>query len=247
VAQVRDGESIPRQVEMIRRYCRDKGLSEPEIITDEGISGFKATRPGYQRLQQQCRSGSVTHVIITDLSRLSRSVRDTLAFVDEIVQQRGVRLVCLTLDLDTGTPFGRAFLTFVAVFAQLYRDEISFKTKVALAFKKSKGERYSGAVPYGYVDDGSGRLVESEQDATTITLVAELRAGGLSLRQIARSLAERGIKTKTGKDAWSAKTIRDLLAKSVTDRGSDADRYAKDHDKHPSTGGDTPKRDRGRL
>lgn len=220
VAQVQDGETIPRQIEMIRRYCRDRELGEPEVITDEGLSGYKASRPGYQQLRELCLNGAVTHVVITDLSRLSRSVRDTLAFVDEIVQTHGVRLICLNLDLDTGTPFGRAFLTFVAVFAQLYRDDISYRTRVALAHKKSKGERYSGMVPYGFDENEEGNLVISSSDLDLIEKISSLRASGLSLRQIGHQLKQDSFRTKRGNSSWSPQVISDLLARAVRDRGS---------------------------
>lgn len=217
IQQVQDGDTLLRQIELIGKYCADHGLGDPEIVPDEGISGFKAARPGFQRLLHLCRAGEVSHVVVTDLSRLSRSVRDTLSFVDEIVQRHGVRLISLTQDLDTGTPFGRAFLTFIAVFAQLYRDEIAFKTKVALRHKRSKGERYSGSVPYGYDDDGNGKLVASEHDQAAMTRAQALRAEGASLRAIARQLDQEGFKTKRG-GSWSAQVIKDLLARSVSYR-----------------------------
>jgi DNA invertase Pin-like site-specific DNA recombinase len=195
-------------------------LGEPEIIVDEGLSGYKATRPGYLQLRERCLGGDATHVIITDLSRLSRSVRDTLAFVDEIVEKHRVRLICLNLDLDTGTPFGRAFLTFVAVFAQLYRDDISYRTRVALAHKKSKGERYSGMVPYGLEENHKGNLVPSSSDMKLMERISDLRASGRSLRQIALQLEQEGYRTKRGSSSWSPQVISDLVARAVRDRGS---------------------------
>lgn len=69
---------------MIRRYCEDRGIQNLQIIKDEGLSGFKNNRPGFQLLKQLCRTGEVSTVIVYDLSRLSRSVRDTLAFIEDV-------------------------------------------------------------------------------------------------------------------------------------------------------------------
>lgn len=212
-AQVRDGETMERQRELIVNYATAKELGRVEIIADEGISGFKSNRPGFQRLFEMCRSGTVKTVIVYDLSRLSRSVRDTLAFVDDVVHKRGVALVSLQQDLDTSTPHGRAFLSFIAVFNQLYRDEIAFKTKVALHHKKSKGERYSGSLPYGF-DDLDGRLVPSDCDRQLIVRIRAMRNEGLSLRQIAKRLATEGFKTKKGRTCWSPQVINDLLRRA---------------------------------
>lgn len=186
------------------------------MVVDEGVSGFRSSRPGFQDLLRQCRTGNVSHIVVTDLSRLSRSVRDTLQFVDEVVQKYEVRLISLTQDLDTGTPFGRAFLTFIAVFAQLYRDEIAFKTKVALAHKKAKGERYTGYLPYGFDDNGNGKLVPSEADQRLMEVATIMRIQGHSLRKIGQQLTELGFKTKTGRLTWNAKTVRDVLNRAVT-------------------------------
>lgn len=215
VEQVQDGETLERQEDLIRAYCASKGITTIEIIADKGISGFKAARPGFQRLLELCRNGQVATVIVFDLSRLSRSVRDTLAFVDDFVQRRGIALVSLSQDLDTSTPMGKAFLGFIAIFNQLFRDEIAFKTKVALRHKKSKGEVYCGSIPYGFQAEAGGRLAVCEADHEVIAQIQVLRAQGLSLREIGRRLALGGIATKKGKTSWSPQVIKDLLARSA--------------------------------
>jgi len=211
-SQAEDGESLARQEAMIRAHCQVKGIGDIEIITDAGVSGFKSTRPGFQRLVKLCQEGHVGTVIVYDLSRLSRSVRDTLAFVEDIVNKHSITFVSLAQDVDTSTPIGKAFLGFTSIFNQLYRDEISYKTRVAIMHKKNKGERYCGEVPYGLMATADGHFVKSESDEKMIVLVRELRDAGLSLRAIGRRLEERGYRTKTGLVKWNPKTIRSLMA-----------------------------------
>jgi len=50
---------------------------------------------------------------------------------------------------DTTTSMGRLFFTTIAALAQLERDQISERTRMELAHKKSKGQRVSGRIPYG--------------------------------------------------------------------------------------------------
>ena len=209
MGQVQDGETLARQEALIRAHCAHHGIHKLEIVADEGLSGFKVARPGFQRLIRLCNEGKVTAVVVTDLSRLSRSVRDTLWFVDEIVQAKSVRLVSLTQDIDTGNPFGRAFLTFLAVFAQLYRDDVAFKTRAALSFKRSKGEKTGGNIPFGY-DVIDKRLVVNDTEIESLRLIYSLRSAGLSLRSISRELTQRAIPSKTGAP-WSHKVIWRLL------------------------------------
>lgn len=228
--QVRDGETLERQEAMIRSYCEQKGIDGLKMIADEGLSGFKSNRPGFQELIRSCREGEVERVIVYDLSRLSRSVRDTLEFIEDTVHKYGISFVSLMQDLDTSTPMGKAFLGFTAIFNQLYRDEIAFKTKVAIQHKRSKGERYSGSIPYGYDHDGNGNLMLSNDDRHLMTLVAELKSQGNSLRSICQHLTDKGFRTKTGNAHWHPQTIRDLLRRAVSHGGLKLDCQEQDHD-----------------
>ena len=183
--QVKDQESLPRQEEKIRSYCNLKNLDDPLIIADEGVSGFKENRQGFQKLVDLCKQGRVATLIIYDLSRLSRSVRVTLEFIDEQIQKQGIEFVSLCQNIETNTPHGRAFLTLISVFNQLYRDEISYKTKLALQHKKAKGQRYTGKVPFGFIATEEGRLIPSGHEIKLVERISSLRASGLSFQSIA--------------------------------------------------------------
>ena len=217
--QVADNQTIPRQKAMIEHHCQERGIEKLVVIADEGLSGYKSARPGYQELLRLCREGQVASVIVTDLSRLSRSVRDAFHFLEEVVQPLGIDFVSLGQNLDTSTPMGKAVFGFTSIFNQLYRDEISHKTKISIAFKKSQGQRYSGNVPYGFEDAGDGVLVASEADAAVIERIQELRGQGLSLRKIAVALEAEGHRTKKGLRRWNTKVILDLLRRSADTRG----------------------------
>jgi site-specific DNA recombinase len=216
VLQVRDGETLERQEAKIKEYCNLKGIVVNQIISDEGISGFKTkNRPGFQKLLDMCRSNQVSMVIVYDLSRLSRNVRDTLAFVDDIVHKRNVGLVSLLQDLDTTTPTGKAFLGFIAIFNELFRNDIGFRTKLALQHLKHKGEQYSGTVPYGFYSNDNGQLLVSESEAQLVLRIQKLRREGMSLRKIAKILEDDGLKTKNGNCKWNPTVISNLASRTV--------------------------------
>ena len=58
------------------------------IYEDAGYSGKNTNRPALQQLLTECRSGSVSAVVVWKLDRLSRSLRDTLAIIEDILQPR---------------------------------------------------------------------------------------------------------------------------------------------------------------
>lgn len=228
--QVADGESLERQEEKIRAYCSLKGISDVEIIADKGISGFKSSRPGFQRLISMCAAKEASLIIVNDLSRLSRSVRDTLAFVEDVVNRHGVEFVSLQNDIDTTSPMGKAFLAISAVFNQLARDEVSMKVKNMWAHKRSKSEKTGGTIPFGYSLVDSKRLVPLADEQATVKHIHDLRASGYSLRDIVANLHDRGIKTKTGREKWNPKIVKQILDRQILELAGDStiDDIAKD-------------------
>jgi site-specific DNA recombinase len=215
LGQAEDGESLERQAARIRAYCEAKGLEQPEIICDEGLSGFKSNREGFQKLVALCESKQVSTVIVYDLSRLSRSVRDTLEFIEDTINKNGIEFVSLLNDIDTSTPTGKAFLGITAIFNQLYRDEIAYKTKEALSHKRAKQEKTGGILPFGYDLVDGYQLTPNPEEFETLKLMHKLRKQGHSLSGIVRILKEQGIPTKTGRGSWNHKVVREVLDRTA--------------------------------
>ena len=236
--QVRDGISLPRQKNLIEAYCSLKNLPKVRFIVDEGVSGFKSNRAGYQQVIDLIQTGEVDILIVHDLARLSRRVRDTLSFVEDVIQKHGVEFVSLREDIDTTTPVGKAFLTINAAFNQLYRDEISYRTKSALDHKKTKSEKTGGVIPFGYSLVGSHKLVPQKGEMETIRNIYQLRKEGYSLREIVSYLFENGVTTKTGNKKWSPKVVRDILERQINQITNDSslDLTEKDGDLSDVTG-----------
>ena len=86
-------------------------------------------------------------------------------------------------------------------------------TRKALQFKKSRGEKTGGQVPFGHdlADDGV-RLLDNAEEQTVIQQARELNAGGLSLRKIATELEDRGHYARNGARFQPAQIQRMLAA-----------------------------------
>jgi hypothetical protein len=83
-------------------------------------------------------------------------------------------------------------------------------TREALAAKRARGEATGGDAPFGTRKE-AGRLVRDEAEQAIIAAARECRATGLSLRQIAARLEERGLMAR-GKSTWTAGAVSRLLA-----------------------------------
>lgn len=111
-----------------------------EKIYAEVASGIKSKRPQLDKALDYAREGDT--LIVTRLDRLGRSTLDTLKTL-QAIDEKGVRVQALDLDLDTQTPAGRLVISVIASLAQWERDLLVERTKEGLAHARSQG-RYGG-------------------------------------------------------------------------------------------------------
>jgi site-specific DNA recombinase len=211
--QAAEGVSMEAQAARIRAWCEANGatLAESDQFADSGISGKRAdNRPGLQAALTTAAGAGGCVLVVYSLSRLARSVRDTLAIAERL-EKAGADLVSLSEKIDTTSAAGKMLFRLMAVLAEFERDLISERTLGAVSHKRSKGERI-GQVPFGSAVAGDGRrLVEDAGEREVIALMAGWRSEGWPLSRIARELNARGITTKNGAAAWSHKSVASIL------------------------------------
>jgi len=134
--QVREGVSIAAQSARVRAYAEAKGLRLADVFADEGRSGKSLDRPALQELLERCHQGTVGHVIVWRLDRLTRRTRHLLALVEDLFLARGIELHSVSESLDTSTAHGRFVLTLFGGLAQMERELIGDRTRAALAYKR---------------------------------------------------------------------------------------------------------------
>ena len=114
----------------------------------------------------------------------------------------------LTEKIDTTSAAGRMVFRMLAVLSEFEREQIGERTKMALAHKKAKGEKY-GPVPFGF-EEVAGRLVEVHLETQAVAAIVRMRKKGLPFRQIADRLNTNGIAGKRG-GQWHASTVRYVI------------------------------------
>ena len=149
--QAAHGISISAQRDILNGYAA-MSQQEIQIFEDAGFSGKSMDRPALQRLLSSIGSG-VTAVVVWKLDRLSRSLRDTLAMIEDIFAPAGVTLVSVTESIDTSTPSGRMMLNLLASFAQLEREQDSDRVVMAHKHLARDCKYLGGHIPFGYIVD----------------------------------------------------------------------------------------------
>lgn len=202
--------SLEEQHEKILAYCKAHDIPEPVFIgEDSNASGYDRTRNGFVELKSLIERGGVDTVIIYDLSRLSRNLRDTLEFVEDYINKHDIKFISLKQNIDTSTAIGKAFLAISATFNQLVRDEFAEKMQAVRQYQRNNNIFGGGLVPYGYkLKDAT--LSEDENEQTAILLMKDLRKQGMSLKAICKYLIAKQIPTRTG-SSWHPEVVRRIL------------------------------------
>lgn len=210
--QAEKGYSIPEQTERAESYCKAKGWTSYRVYADPGFTGANMKRPGLISLTNDVKSGIIQIVLVYKLDRLSRSQLDTLFLIEKVFLANGADFVSMSESFDTSTPFGRAMLGILAVFAQLERETIKERMTMGKIARAKSGKNTSSIPPIGY-DLIDGKLIPNEYEKIQIIELFELYSSGFSPLQIERIFEKKGYSTKYGK--WKAVTIRKIIPRKT--------------------------------
>ncbi len=185
-AQAEEGYSIDAQKEMLLGYCKSKRIDNYRFYIDGGYSGSNIERPEMKRLIEDIKAGKIAAVAVYKLDRLSRSQKDTLFLIEDVLNPNKTEFVSLNENLDTSTSIGRAMLGIMSAFAQLERETIKERTRMGMKKRVESGLWMGGGkIPFGFdYDKKSGKLVPND-DAQAVKKIYEMYLKGYSAAKIA--------------------------------------------------------------
>jgi DNA invertase Pin-like site-specific DNA recombinase len=191
------GLGMAAQRSAIEAECARRGWILQDVYADVA-SGKDTNRPELRKALAAVESGLVDGLVVAKLDRLSRSLVDFAGLLQQSTTQ-GWGLVVLDLGVDTSTPSGRLVANVMASVAQWEREQISTRTRDALAEVRLRG----GSVgrPSGVTDDVTRRIQRE-------------RADGRSLGAIANALNADGVPTAQGGAKWHPSTVKSILERS---------------------------------
>lgn len=194
--QASSGLGLEAQQAAIEQYAARQGRDVIDIYV-ETESGKLKNRPKLEAALAHCRRAKAT-LLIAKLDRLARNV----AFVSTLMES-GAEFVAVD------APYAnKLMLHILAAFAEHEREQISERTKAALAAAKARGVKLG---TYGAVL-GAQRRAEAERFAQIIrpAFTAAREAGCESLRDYAAYLTQIGAPTPRG-GRWHASSVSLLI------------------------------------
>ncbi|EHD0417847.1 recombinase family protein [Listeria monocytogenes] len=188
--------SIQAQTEKLTALCRSKDWDVYDIFIDGGYSGSNMNRPALNEMLSKLHE--IDAVVVYRLDRLSRSQRDTITLIEEYFLKNNVEFVSLSETLDTSSPFGRAMIGILSVFAQLERETIRDRmvmgkikrVESGLPLTTAKGRTFG----YNVVD---AKLYINEEEAKHLQLIYDIFEEEKSITFLQKKLKELGFKVKS--------------------------------------------------
>jgi DNA invertase Pin-like site-specific DNA recombinase len=159
-------QSLNRQIDMLNEVGCEK-------IFEEKISGIKRERQELIKMLEQLRKGDL--IIVADLTRLSRSVKELFQLVEQI-EAKGANIKSLKESwMDTSTPHGKLMFTIFAGISQFERDLISQRTIEGLVAARARGKK-GGRPPK---DEKDIKLAKKMYEEKTYSISEITKATGI--------------------------------------------------------------------
>lgn len=171
--------SIKNQEMRLRDYIKLKNQDQnfgdvTEVFCDPGISAKDMHRPSLQRMLQKIKIGEINLVLVTELSRLTRSTKD-FAILWEFMDEHNCKFLSLRDNFDSTTPAGEMIMFTLANFAQFERKQTGERIANAFQARSKRGLWNGGALPLGFNVDTEkpGHLKIIPEEAEIVRCVFE--------------------------------------------------------------------------
>lgn len=185
-----ESNSISNQKRLLEEYAKRNGLSNIQHFTDDGISGTRFDRPGFQAMLEQIENGNVEVVCVKDMSRLGRDYLKVGMYM-ETMRKVGVRLIAVNDGVDSFCG-DDDFTPFRNIMNEWYARDISKKIKSTFQAKGQTGKHVASTPPYGYLKapDNKEKWIVDEEAAVIVRRIFRMTMEGYGPYQIANKLSE---------------------------------------------------------
>lgn len=180
------------------------------IYSDQGISGYKENRPGFQKMIEDARAGNIDLIVVKSISRFARNTETVLKFTREL-KSIGVGIFFELQNINTLSGAGELMLTILAAFAQAESEGASANAKMTYKRKFESGIPAHGLEStFGYKANAQGDIVVDEEKAAVVRQMFDLAEQGIWPSKIKQYLNKNGVPGCAGGD-WDDTAVFRVL------------------------------------
>lgn len=204
--------SIKNQEERLRMAVKLKNMEGHfgDIVAtyiDRAKSGKDTNRPELQKLLMSIRKHETDLVLVSELSRISRSIKD-FSDIWQMMKDNGCGFQSLRENFDTTTAAGEMVLFTVANIAQFERRQISERVSANFNVRAQRGLFNGGSIPFGYrrIEEKRGYLEVDEEWAPSVRAAFRAVISEGTLASAAKWLNEQGFRLKSTREGGGLRT-----------------------------------------
>jgi site-specific DNA recombinase len=211
--------TIASQVAALQDRLRQDNICVEEELSfiDDGYTGTTLVRPALERLRDLAATGMLDRLYVHSPDRLARKYAYQVLLLDEF-QRCGVEVIFLNHAIG-GTPEDQLLLQVQGMVAEYERAKLLERCRRGKLHTARQGSVNAlAAAPFGYryirKADGGGTArydVVLEEARIVQEIFDWVGRERVSLAEVCRRLAQRGIRTRTGNVRWDSSTICDML------------------------------------
>jgi DNA invertase Pin-like site-specific DNA recombinase len=175
-------------------YATETLEAEPSeiVVLEDKATGTNTDRSGYNELMQLAEDGEVDRVVVREVSRIARNMRDLNRTVGRLVDDHGISIHIIDADLHIGEDVegglvdDEMVMQLLGMAAELEADLNKERTMAGLAAAKEAG-KHTGRPPFGFDTDDEGYLVPNEYFDTARAVIERIVEDDASVRSTARA------------------------------------------------------------
>jgi len=184
------------QLRAIKAYCERNNIELIDTYIDEAQTGTNMHRKNFQKLMADAPNALWDTVVVYNMSRLSRSVKDTLIIKEEF-KKMGKKILSV-IENQEDTPEGDFFNLITYGMNELFVKQFKRDSWRGLVVNANDCKVHGGIPPLGYAVGRDKKYIIDEEEAKIVRIIFDMTVKGYSYRDIANYLNNNGY-TNRGK------------------------------------------------
>jgi len=185
-------QSLDGQKQAAWDYCVETLDESPGniVVLEDKSTGTDTERSGYRELMNRASAGEFDRVVVREVSRIARNMRDLNRTVGSLVDDHGVSVHIIDAGLAVGEDADESLiddemiLQLLGIAAELEAKLNKERTKAGLAAAQEAG-KHTGRPPFGFDTDEDGYLVPNENFDTALAIIERIESDDKSVRSTA--------------------------------------------------------------
>jgi site-specific DNA recombinase len=197
-----DKQDFIRQIHDLERHANYLGFDVANTFSEKVSGTVKATsRREFVNMVEYIEKHKIKHLLISELSRLGRTMRDTIQTIQEFNDKK----ICIHILKDNQSTLDKNFeenkitsliINILISFADMERDLLIDRVKSGIRNSiRNQGAGQGSIKPFGYKKHGT-KLIIDEREAQIVKLIFAKYIEGFGSHHIANYLNSQKIETR---------------------------------------------------